>query len=59
MSNLLSYRAGTLEDPGLPWGRIAECGVQGIEMVWSDGLTAEAASAAAGAARPSRDPPWE
>ena len=46
MSNPLSYRAGTLEDPSLPWARIAETGVQGIEMVWSDGLTAPAASAA-------------
>ena len=46
MSNLLSYRAGTLEDPSLPWARIAETGVQGIEMVWSDGLTAPAASTA-------------
>ncbi len=46
MGNQLSYRAGTLEDPSLPWARIAGTGVQGIEMVWSDGLTAEAASAA-------------
>ena len=46
MSNLLSYRAGTLGDPSLPWGRIAETGVQGVEIAWSDGLTAPAASAA-------------
>jgi inosose dehydratase len=46
MSNTLSYRAGTLDSPSLPWARIADTGVQGIELNWSDGLTAAAVEAA-------------
>lgn len=46
MSNTLSYRAGALDSPSLPWARIAETGVQGIELNWSDGLTASAVEAA-------------
>jgi sugar phosphate isomerase/epimerase len=45
MTNPISYRAGTLETPNLPWDRVAAAGVQGIELLWSDGLTAAAAEA--------------
>lgn len=46
MTNTLSYRAGTLASPNLPWARIAAAGVQGIELNWTDGLTAAAVDAA-------------
>lgn len=46
MANTLSYRAGALDNPSLPWAAIAEAGVQGIELNWTDGLTAAAVEAA-------------
>lgn len=46
MANTLSYRAGSLESPSLPWSQIATAGVQGIELNWTEGLTAAAAEAA-------------
>jgi inosose dehydratase len=41
MANTLSYRAGSLSSPSLPWGQIARSGIEGIELNWSEGLTAE------------------
>ena len=46
MTNLISYRGGSLDSPSLPWERVAAAGVQGIELNWSDGLNAAAADAA-------------
>ncbi|MEE2659526.1 MAG: sugar phosphate isomerase/epimerase family protein [Candidatus Latescibacterota bacterium] len=46
MSNTLSYRCGSLENPSLPFERIAACGVQGLEVNWSEKLSAAAAEAA-------------
>ncbi len=46
MANTISYRGGSLDRPTLSWERVAAAGVQGIELNWSDGLTAAAAEAA-------------
>lgn len=46
MTNTISYRAGSLERPNLPWDRVADTGVAGIELNWTDGLTATAIDAA-------------
>ncbi len=46
MSNLISYRAGSLEKPNLEWSRLAATGVQGIELNWTPALTAAAVDAA-------------
>ena len=46
MANLISYRAGSLEQPNLEWSRVADTGVQGIELNWSTDVTAAAIAAA-------------
>ena len=46
MTNTISYRAGSLERPNLAWERVAAAGVQGIELNWTEGLTAKAIAAA-------------
>jgi L-ribulose-5-phosphate 3-epimerase len=46
MANLLSYRAGTLRQPHLPFPRLAEMGIQGLELVWDDQTTVAAVKAA-------------
>ena len=46
MANTLSYRAGALESPNLPWASITAAGVEGVELNWTDGLTAAAVEAA-------------
>ncbi len=46
MNNTISYRAGSLERPSLEWSRVAAAGVRGVELNWTDDLTAAAADAA-------------
>lgn len=46
MANLLAYRIGTLQKPSLPYARVAELGIQGLEMVWNEETTPKAVSAA-------------
>jgi len=46
MGHLLSYRVGSLQKPHLPFARIAELGIQGLEMVWNEETTVDAVQAA-------------
>lgn len=46
MANLLSYRINTLQRPHLPFARLAELGIQGLELVWNDQTTVAAVEAA-------------
>ncbi len=46
MAHLLSYRCGSLQNPHLPLARIAEIGIQGLELVWNDETTVDGVKAA-------------
>ncbi|MEW6753055.1 MAG: sugar phosphate isomerase/epimerase family protein [Candidatus Latescibacterota bacterium] len=46
MANLLSYRAGSLQKPHLPFTRLAGMGIQGLELVWNEQTTVDAVRAA-------------
>ena len=46
MPHPLSYRIGALDRPHLPFARIAEMGIQGLEVVWADANTTDQARAA-------------
>jgi len=46
MGHLLSYRVGSLQKPHLPFARIAELGIQGLEMVWNEETTVDAVKVA-------------
>lgn len=46
MTNMISYRAGSIAQPTLAWERVAATGVQGVEINWSQGLTASQVNAA-------------
>ena len=50
MARLLSYRTGSLQKPHLPFTRIAELGIQGLELVWNDETRVDAVKAAVEAA---------
>lgn len=51
MANLLSYRAGSLQKPHLPFARLADMGIQGLELVWNEQTTVDAVRAAVEPAR--------
>ena len=46
MSHLLSYRCGSLQKLHLPLARVAEIGIQGLELVWNDETEIDAVRAA-------------
>ena len=46
MSHVLTYRAGSLQRPHLPFPRIADIGIQGLELVWNDQTSVDAVEAA-------------
>ena len=46
MSHVLSYRAGSLQKPHLPFAQLADMGIQGLELVWNDQTTVDAVQAA-------------
>lgn len=48
MSNTLSYRVGSLKKPHLPFARVAEMGIEGLELVWDQDTTVAQVEAALG-----------
>lgn len=46
MEHILSYRIGSLQKPHLPFQRVADLGVQGLELGWNEQTTVDAVQAA-------------
>lgn len=51
MANTLSYRIGSLKKPHLPFARVAQMGIQGLELVWDQDTTAAQVKAALGSCK--------
>lgn len=46
MKNPLAYRIGSIEKPNLPFEQVAEMGIEGVEVMWSEETTAADVEAA-------------
>ena len=46
MSHLIAYRIGSLQNPHLPFAQVAEMGIQGLELVWTEETTVDQVAAA-------------
>ena len=46
MPHLLAYRVGSVKKPPVPLARLAEMGIQGLELVWEEQTTVQEVSAA-------------
>ncbi len=39
MKNPLAYRIGSIQKPNLPFEQVAEMGIEGVEVMWSEETT--------------------